>query len=104
MFLNIFRKHVTVHDNTEFRCNLSSDLDGLGNYEELAAIFRVLCLLKSQNVFLQIKSAFPKHDNYLYNTLVYNTQISVMLYDSHKYLVFSLHNLHCHLKGQGIAS
>ena len=33
--LNFFRKHVIVLDKTDFRCDLSSDLDGLRNYEEL---------------------------------------------------------------------
>ena len=44
--LNLIGKHVIVLDKTEFPCDLSSDLDRLGNYKELQ-LFSDYCVFKN---------------------------------------------------------
>ena len=58
--LNPFRKHVIVLDKTEFRCDFSSDLNGLGNFVELLSIFRLFCLKKVKRFLCKLKVHFLK--------------------------------------------
>ena len=57
--LTLFRKHVIVLDRTEFRCDRSSDLYGLGNHEDLQ-LFSDYCVLtvKSKYFFCKLEAHF----------------------------------------------